>query len=40
MISDKPKTRYPIGSDTRFWLMLNLLPDKWRDWLILKELNR
>jgi NAD(P)-dependent dehydrogenase (short-subunit alcohol dehydrogenase family) len=40
MISDKPKTRYPIGSDPRFWLMLNLLPDKWRDWLILKELNR
>lgn len=36
----RPKTRYVIGSDARFWLLLNLLPDTWRDRLILSELNK
>jgi NAD(P)-dependent dehydrogenase (short-subunit alcohol dehydrogenase family) len=36
----RPKTRYVIGSDARFWLLLNLLPDRWRDWLILSELKK
>jgi len=40
MTARRPKTRYLIGNDARFFLMLNLLPDKWRDWLILSELNK
>jgi len=36
----RPKTRYVIGNDARFWLLLNLLPDKWRDWLILSEMDK
>jgi NAD(P)-dependent dehydrogenase (short-subunit alcohol dehydrogenase family) len=35
----RPKTRYLVGKDVRLWLLLNLLPDRWRDWLILKHLN-
>jgi hypothetical protein len=31
----KPKTRYFVGWGARLWLMLNLLPDRWRDNLIL-----
>ena len=34
----RPKTRYPLGGDARFWLMLNLLPDRLRDWLIMDVL--
>jgi NAD(P)-dependent dehydrogenase (short-subunit alcohol dehydrogenase family) len=34
----RPKTRYPIGWDARLALMLNLLPDRLRDWLILDVL--
>jgi NAD(P)-dependent dehydrogenase (short-subunit alcohol dehydrogenase family) len=33
-----PKTRYVVGSDARFWLLLNLLPDTWRDRIILSGL--
>jgi len=36
----KPKTRYVVGNDARFWLLLNLLPDRWRDWLVLAEMNK
>lgn len=36
----RPKTRYVIGADARFWLLLNLLPDHWRDRLILNDLNK
>jgi NAD(P)-dependent dehydrogenase (short-subunit alcohol dehydrogenase family) len=35
----KPKTRYLVGRDTWFWLLLNLLPDRWRDWLILSKVH-
>ena len=38
LTADRPKTRYLVG-DTTLWLLLNLLPDKWRDWLILSRLN-
>jgi NAD(P)-dependent dehydrogenase (short-subunit alcohol dehydrogenase family) len=38
--SRRPKARYVIGGDARFWLLLNLLPDAWRDWLILSQLNK
>lgn len=34
----KPKTRYVVGRDAWFWLLLNLLPDRWRDRLILSKL--
>ena len=33
----RPKTRYPVGRDARFWLLLNLLPDRLRDALILSR---
>jgi hypothetical protein len=35
MTARKPKTRYLIGRDSWFWLLLNFLPDRWRDRLIL-----
>ena len=38
MTARRPKTRYPVGPDARFWLLMNLLPDRWRDRLILHEL--
>ena len=38
MTATRPKTRYPVGPDSRFWLLLNLLPDRWRDRLILSKL--
>lgn len=31
-----PKTRYVVGRDARLALLLNLLPDRVRDWLILR----
>ena len=34
--SSRPKSRYVVGSDAQFWLMLNLLPDRWKDKLILR----
>lgn len=40
MTAARPKARYPVGADTRFWLLLNLLPDRWRDWLILSHFNK
>jgi NAD(P)-dependent dehydrogenase (short-subunit alcohol dehydrogenase family) len=40
MTARKPKTRYVLGSDARFWLRLNWLPDRWRDRLILSEIQR
>jgi NAD(P)-dependent dehydrogenase (short-subunit alcohol dehydrogenase family) len=33
----KPKTRYLVGRDAWIWLLLNLLPDRWRDRLILSK---
>ena len=38
MTATRPRTRYPVGPDSRFWLLLNLLPDRWRDRLILSKL--
>jgi NAD(P)-dependent dehydrogenase (short-subunit alcohol dehydrogenase family) len=38
MTTRKPKTRYLIGTDVRFWLLLNWLPDRWRDRLILSKI--
>ena len=34
----KPKTRYVLGRDAWLWLLLNLLPDRWRDRLILSKI--
>jgi NAD(P)-dependent dehydrogenase (short-subunit alcohol dehydrogenase family) len=33
----RPKTRYVVGKDAWIWLLLNWLPDRWRDWLILSK---
>jgi NAD(P)-dependent dehydrogenase (short-subunit alcohol dehydrogenase family) len=32
-----PKTRYLVGRDAWMWWLLNLLPDRWRDRLILSQ---
>ena len=34
--ASKPKTRYVVGSDARLSLLLNLLPDRVKDWFILR----
>ena len=39
MTARKPKTRYLVGRDTWFWLLLNLLPDRWRDAVILGKIH-
>ncbi len=36
--AQRPKRRYLVGADARFWRLLNLLPDAWRDRLILSGL--
>jgi hypothetical protein len=33
----KPKTRYRAGRDVWLWRLLGLLPDRWRDRLILSK---
>ena len=38
LTAQRPKTRYLVGRETWFWLSLNLLPDRWRDRLILSKL--
>jgi hypothetical protein len=40
MTARKPKTRYLVGRDARLWLLLNLLPDRWRDRLILSQIQK
>jgi NAD(P)-dependent dehydrogenase (short-subunit alcohol dehydrogenase family) len=35
----RPRARYVIGKDAWFWLLVNLLPDRWRDRLILSKLH-
>src|SRR5262249_37864946 len=36
----KPKTRYVLGKDAWFWLLANLLPDRWRDKLVLSSVHK
>jgi NAD(P)-dependent dehydrogenase (short-subunit alcohol dehydrogenase family) len=40
MTARKPKTRYPVGMDAWIWLLLNFLPDRWRDRLILSKIHK
>ena len=40
MTARRPKTRYVVGADVRLWQLLNLLPDRCRDWLILSRIKR
>jgi hypothetical protein len=40
MTSRKPKTRYVLGKDAWFWLLVNLMPDRWRDWLVLSRVRK
>jgi NAD(P)-dependent dehydrogenase (short-subunit alcohol dehydrogenase family) len=35
----RPRTRYRVGRDTWLWLLLNWLPDRWRDRLILSKVH-
>jgi len=39
MTARGPKTRYLLGWDAWLWVMLSRLPDRWRDWLILKNIH-
>lgn len=39
MTARRPKTRYVVGADAWFWLLLNLLPERWRDRLILSQIH-
>ena len=36
MTASRPKTRYVVGRDAQLSLLLNLLPDRFRDWVILR----
>jgi NAD(P)-dependent dehydrogenase (short-subunit alcohol dehydrogenase family) len=38
LTSKHPATRYLVGTDARIRSSLNLLPDTWQDWLILKRI--
>jgi NAD(P)-dependent dehydrogenase (short-subunit alcohol dehydrogenase family) len=38
LIARRPKTRYLVGKDVWLWLMLSLVPDRWRDRLILSKM--
>jgi hypothetical protein len=40
MTALEPKTRYLVGRDSWVWLLLNLLPDRWRDRLILTRIRQ
>ena len=40
MTARRPKTRYVIGPDAWLFVILNLLPDRWRDSLILGQLQK
>jgi NAD(P)-dependent dehydrogenase (short-subunit alcohol dehydrogenase family) len=37
--ASKPKTRYLVGRDAHAWRLLSLLPDRVKDWLILRALH-
>jgi len=39
MTARKPKVRYLVGRDVWLWLLLNLLPARWRDRLILSKIH-
>jgi NAD(P)-dependent dehydrogenase (short-subunit alcohol dehydrogenase family) len=36
----KPKTRYLVGKDARVQMLLTYLPDRWRDYLIMKLIDK
>ena len=38
MTGRKPKSRYVLGKDAWFWLFVNLMPDRWRDRLVLSRI--
>lgn len=40
LTANRPKTRYVVGRDARFRLLLQHLPDRWRDRLIARQLAR
>jgi hypothetical protein len=40
MTARRPRTRYIAGNDTLVWRLLHLLPDRWRDKLILSKVPR
>jgi NAD(P)-dependent dehydrogenase (short-subunit alcohol dehydrogenase family) len=39
LMARKPKTRYLVGKDAWFWVLLNFLPGRWRDRLILSKIH-
>jgi NAD(P)-dependent dehydrogenase (short-subunit alcohol dehydrogenase family) len=38
MTAHRPRTRYVVGKDAWMWLLLNCLPTRWRDRLILSQM--
>ena len=40
LTASKPKTRYLVGKDARIQMLLTHLPDRWRDTLILKMIEK
>ena len=40
LTSQKPKTRYVVGRDAKIRMLLNWLPDRTRDSLILKQIEK
>ena len=40
LFSDSPKTRYVVGRDARLRLLLQRLPDRWRDRLVANQLKK
>jgi NAD(P)-dependent dehydrogenase (short-subunit alcohol dehydrogenase family) len=38
LLSENPQTRYLVGNDAKLRLILNILPDRWRDWLVIKAI--
>jgi hypothetical protein len=37
MTARRPRPRYVVGKDAWLWLLLNYLPTRWRDWLVLSK---
>ncbi|HRI86711.1 MAG TPA: short-chain dehydrogenase/reductase, partial [Candidatus Hydrogenedentes bacterium] len=40
LTAHKPKTRYLVGKDARIQMLLTWLPDRWRDSIILKMIDK
>jgi hypothetical protein len=38
LLTERPKTRYLVGRNAKFGaLLIKFLPDRWRDWWIIRQ---